>query len=641
MKMSKRLDNLTGALLEESDFLKSIELLKDTRCKSRLFRDNVRKLSDEEIKRLGAQGNVSDDWGSILVAADFTPAGIFHNTFHGACCLGTFDGAPAGSGAPFGLPAGIYRSTIINSEIGNGCVMHDAGIVANCVVREGAVLLNNGSISASGACAFGNGVEIAVGNETGGREIASYAEITIPVAEAVAKNRSDGELLNEYREFIARYVEKCTAPSGYIGKNAVIRNSLTIEDSYIGDGVVVIGAALVRNSTLLATPEEKTEVSHGAYVTDSCLQWGSEVTSMAIVDKSVLCEHSHVERHGKVTMSIIGPNTGVAEGEVTSCLLGPFVGFHHQSMLIAGIWPEGKGNVAYGANIGSNHTSKSPDQEIWCGEGMFFGLGTNIKFPSDFTNAPYSIIATGVDTLPQKLEFPFSLINKPAAQAPGISPSFNEIFPGWVLSHNIYSVRRNEGKYRKRNKARRTAFAFAVFRPEIIDMMISARDMLKRVDHRKELYTADDIPGIGKNVLTEQSRKKGIEAYELYIEYYALTRLFDRVTVLQAQRGPVLHDEIYELSTDDHEWEHAREVLAGESYNLRSVRDNLSRLINILATISTSTLRSKERDDERGRKIIPDYADVNILANDDPFIRETIKDTADLTARIRAIIESA
>src|SRR5947207_10027121 len=120
---------------------------------------------------------------------------------------------------------------------------------------------------------------------------------------------------------------------------------------------------------------------------------------MAVVDRSVLTEHSHAERHGKVTASIIGPNSGVGGGEVTSSLVGPFVGFHHQALLIAALWPEGKGNVAYGANAGSNHTSRAPDQEFRPGEGAFLGLGVNIKFPADFSQAPYTVLAPGITTL--------------------------------------------------------------------------------------------------------------------------------------------------------------------------------------------------------------------------------------------------
>src|SRR5260370_28452326 len=153
---------------------------------------------------------------------------------------------------------------------------------------------------------------------------------------------------------------------------------------------------------------------------------------VAIGEGSVLPEHAHDERHAKVVGSLIGTNSGVAEAEVTACLLGPFVGFHHQALLIAALWPEGKGNVSYDANVGSNHTSKAPDQEFWPGEGAFLGLGVNIKYPSDFSGAPYTVIACGVNTLPQKVTFPFSLIQPPSIRCPTVTPADNEILPGWA-----------------------------------------------------------------------------------------------------------------------------------------------------------------------------------------------------------------
>jgi NDP-sugar pyrophosphorylase family protein len=621
--MNEHLKSLVGELLDTSGFLASLRELKRAQGKSRLFSDRVRLLTAEEVDALKSRGNRSPDWGRILVAEGFTPAFITNSAFLGDCVLGVLGGEEVPVETATSLPGGIYNSTIVNSEIGNGCLVSDVAVVSNYVLKGSCVVFDTGALVASPQCAFGNGREIAIGIETGGREVLSYAEITIPVATAVATRRGDREFLEAYREFVKSYVDSCGAPFGVIERGGVIRHTARVEDVYLGEGAVIDGATMVQNCTILSTPEERTGVSHGAYVRNSCLQYGCDVTSMAIVDDSVLTEHSHVERHGKVTQSIIGPNTGIAEGEVTASLVGPFVGFHHQAMLIAALWPEGKGNVAYGANIGSNHTSKAPDQEIWCGEGFFFGLGVNVKFPSDFTGAPYGLIATAVDTLPQKVEFPFSLINKPSRAFDGVPPAYNEIFPAWVLSENLYSVLRNEGKYKKRNKARRTQFVFDVFRRDIVEKMIVARDRLRNVKNVKEPYTDEDVPGLGKNFMMEESRSKGIDIYNFYIEYFALQGLAARVGELVESGERARAASIYKDVTGDADWEYVRSLINSEGYGKRVITENLRRLADIHERIARDTERAKERDDIRGKKIIRDYAEANTQAPDDGFVKET------------------
>ncbi len=65
------------------------------------------------------------------------------------------------------------------------------------------------------------------------------------------------------------------------------------------------------------------------------------------------------------------------------------------------------------------------------GEGVFFGLGVCVKFPAHLLRAPYTLFASAVVTLPQRLALSFSLFNAPAAAPPpGVSPAFNEITPG-------------------------------------------------------------------------------------------------------------------------------------------------------------------------------------------------------------------
>ncbi|GAB4315164.1 MAG: hypothetical protein Kow0059_07120 [Candidatus Sumerlaeia bacterium] len=628
-------------VLKKSTFLASVKAANNTKARSALFGAKVRNLTREEIAALEAQGNWAEDWSKVLVHKDFTvvPGHISKNCFLGRVVIGCQTGQDVvvEKGVPFAT--GIWESTIINSEIGNECVIYRADTISNYVINCHSVVYQTKSLVCTGETTFGNGRDLSIAIETGGREVATYAELTIPVAELVAGRRGDAALQKEYKEFIAKYKQAATSKVGVVESGAVIRNTSKVVDTFVGSGAVIDGATLVKNTTILSTPEEKTEICDGAYVKNSILQWGCEAVSMAIVAESVLTEHSHVERHGKVTESIVGPNSGVAEGEVTASLLGPFVGFHHQSLLIAAFWPEGKGNVGYGANVGSNHTSKAPDQEIWCGEGTFFGLGVNIKFPSDFTDAPYSIIASGVNALPQRVEMPFSLINTAAHRIEGVSPAYNEIMPGWVLSDNIYTVRRNEGKYKKRNKARRSVFVFDVFRPDIVDKMIEARNRLRAVAEIKKVYTDKDIKGLGKNYMFEASRLAGIDAYNFYIEYYALKGLKDVVTALVAEKQVRQATEVYSYKGGGAAWKHVRSVLKAEGFDKRSVSDNLKRLSEMAEKIARDTQESKEKDDVRGARIIKDYPTAHPPAADDGFVKQTWAETKELQKEIAELVK--
>lgn len=549
----------------------------------------VRPLTASQITQLKRQGNWATDWRRIRVAKGFDAGMVWHSTFEGSFFLGDH------------------------------------------------VLIRNSHLTAGPKTAFGNGIEIPIAIESGGREIGLYAELTVDSAWRLARSRGDRALLKQYTDGLAAYRQLVTADFGIVEAGAVIRNTPTVVNTYVGEGAVIDGAQLVEEVTILSTAGERTRVESGAIVKQALLQWGAEVASHGLVDHSLLTEHSHVERHGLVTNSILGPNTGVAEGEVTASLLGPFVGFHHQALLIAALWPEGKGNVGYGANVGSNHTAKAPDQEIWPGEGAFFGLGVNIKFPADYSKSPYTIFASGVSCLPQKVEFPFSLINSPSTRYGGISPAYNEIMPAWVLSDNIYMVKRNEGKYAKRNKARRSQFVFEVFRPEIADLMRDARRRLD-VKQTKEVYTAKEIGGLGKNYLTEASRRKAIETYTFYLKYYALSGLKRVVAeLIRDKEWSCLGELLTEPCTECPRWEHERQVLTQELPGLE-LAQGLKLLVELQTKIAQDVQVSKEKDDRRGEETIEDYRDAHAPAKEDSFVKETWATTKELQAEVESLL---
>lgn len=612
--------SLLNKILAESDYIETIKSLKNSSGKSRIYDNNVRSLNTSEIVRLEDNGNRCENWKDILVSHGFTTDFIQDNSFTGKCVLGEYTGLNINTGNSVNMKSGIYRCRIADSEIGDNCLLYDNGIISRYIVLQSSVIFRTNTLSASRQCGFGNGCDLLVGPETGGRKVLSFAELTIPIAEAIALNRDDRALLEIYREFITEYTEAACVDFGIVDSGALINGVNRIYNTYIGKHTRINGATNIDNTSILSSENYPTEITGGAIVKNSSLQWNSQVSSLAIVDNSLLCEHSHAKKHAKLSHTILGPNSGIEEGEATSSLIGSFVGFHHQAMLIAALWPEGKGNVGNGANIGSNHTSRAPDQEFFCGEGVFFGLGVNIKYPSDFRNSPYSIIATGVDTLPQKLDFPFSLVNKPDRVFENIPAAYNEIFPGWVFTENLYAVMRNENKFRERNKTTRSDLDMRIFRCEIINKIRDAKKRLCKVKTVKDIYTEKEIPGLGKNYITKENLRKGIQAYNMIIEYYILTQLAGVLNELPNKEKTLNLDDLSSINTENREWEYIKSIITDSEDFSGNFPENLKKLPDILDRVTQCVLNSKKKDDIRGIKIIHDYKMVNRLAENDSFI---------------------
>jgi hypothetical protein len=597
----------------------------------------VRLLFRDEITQLERQGNSSADWSRVLVVEGFDWRWIEHSSFHGDVILGRF-ARQVTLAEGLQLPAGIYRSTLANCVIGHNALIRDVKILAGYIVCPGAILLDCGSITCEGGTAFGNGGQIPLGIEAGGREVPVYAEIDVESAAAVARSRAQAGFLLRYQQAIEEYVARVRSSRGIIGTAARVRNVLKIRNTFIGPYADLDGATCISDSTILSGFEEPTLVASGAAVSDSILQWGSRVTSMAIVERSVVAEHAHVERHGKLSNSMLGPNSCMAGGEVSASLVGSFVNLHHQALLIATLWPEGRGNISYGANVGANHTVKMPDQEFWPGEGAFLGLGVNIKFPANFSQAPYLVVASGVTTLPQKIQFPFSLVRSLPASYANVSPAYNEIIPAWLLTDNLYALKRNERKFKDRNKARRAAFDFRVFRPEIVDLMQSACRRLAGVRHRKEFYTDRDIDGLGKNLLLESHRVSAIEAYRYFIRYYALRRLKTEVAALLSECSDQAAGRLLTTPSDDLSWEHARLILY-EELGLWNVAEALRQLPAMLENIARKVADARGRDDERGARIIDDYTEAHVPAARDPVVQQAREEAGNLTREVDALLE--
>jgi hypothetical protein len=275
--------------------------------------------------------------------------------------------------------------------------------------------------------------------------------------------------------------------------------------------------------------------------------------------------------------------------------------------------------------VGSNHTGRAPDQEIWPGEGTFFGLGCAIRFPTDFSESPYTTIGMGVSTLPQRVRFPFSLVTVPAEalkeQEDIIPRAYNELIPAWGLFNNAYGIVRNELKFASRDRSRRHDIDYKILRPRIMRLVRDAYERLSAVTRVKPAYLETDIDGIGKNFLREESRLKAIEVYGQALTRYALRLL------MSEREGGLTIPGSAEIA---HE-------LADRFLPKASFDERMRRLLEIERRNAQLVQESKHRDDERGVRIIPGYSAAHTPAEQDQVVKsawERVKRTEERIARL-------
>ncbi len=606
--------------LRNSSWVASLQKLRNSRDEF----SQGRPLSVEEIQQLEKQGNSSESWSRVHVLGSTRLTSVRLSHFSGDILLTGFSDQPIGP--PYlRLEPGISRCRLRDCIVGNAC-LSDVAFLNAQVIEDEAIVMNAGSVTCNHPALFGLGKAIHPGSETGTRSIWLWDGMDLDfcrqsIRMTPAEQTSLGALMRES-------FEELRSDFGFIGKGALIQSVPVVENVWVGAGARIRGALRLTDATLVSAPEESVAVSAGAIVENALLQPGSAVESGGQVYDSVLLEHSQVMQQGIVSQSVIGPNTQVAKGEITASLVGPFVGFHHQALLIGALWPEGRGNIGYGANVGSNHTGKKPDQEIAPGEGNFFGLACSVKFPANFKDAPFSLFATGVTTLPQRLAFPFSLVNPPAETRHNLPPALNEIFPGWMWADNAYALFRNAYKFKDRNKARRhhfdenffapklkeTVFSQArLFAPETVTKVANAMGALQNASLQEGFYLESHIPGLGKNYCEEKNRWRGIDAYTDYLAVYLLLHF--------ASGGNGLNDI---------DRRHIQSLLGEITEPAEFVWEHRKRL----ADLDRRVRASLEKDAQRGGRIFEDYADFH--PGEDPVLKALSEDLAAVSAALDA-----
>ena len=558
----------------------------------------LRNLTAEEVTTLEKNGNRCEDWNRVLVEPNFDPARVQRSVFMGDVRLPAFYGTLLLPG-DVSFPTGIYDSLVHNCIVENALV-YKVSMLSNVLVRSSAVVHNVGTLVSSGKINFMIGSTMSVGNEMGGRELFVFPDITMDLVEAQLFHKAESDVQQSFEEQLKNFREEISLPFGVVGKGAVVSNTNIVRNSWIGAHARVEGAAKIRNTIILSSLEESTHIYDSVIIENSDLQMGVKVHTGAEVQRSVLMSRSKVGCKAIVKSSIVAPCCHIEEGEVNSSYMGPLTQMHHHSLLIAALWPDGCGNLGYGANVGSNHTGRMPDQEIMPGQGMFFGLGVNVKFPANYRESPFTLIASGVTTMPQRVKFPFSLIRSGDPQLMGVPARLNEILPAWNYARNAYALDRNIYKYAQRGKGAVPNSYFSLYGAETVHYAFDAYCRLQ-VNQVQDVYTKEHIDGLGENFLRERVRQKALKTYGEYLERYVLDQMIalvenDASLALQPPR------ELRRLLSGDLNREVSRVVPMPATFD-----ELVKRYRTLEKEWFDSVAHGLDRDIARGKEIFDDY----------------------------------
>jgi len=298
-----------------------------------------RPLSADQLDKLTAQGCSCDDWSNVQVADGFDAATVKSTHFSGDIKLGVFDKEVDFFGG-VRKPAGISNATIHNCTIGNNVYINQIrNYIANYVIEDEVVIENVDLLAVEGLSSFGNGTEVVVVNEAGGREIPIYDELSAHTAYVIAFYRHRPKVIENLQKMIADYTSSVTSNMGLLAKGARLINCRIIKNLKIGPASLIEGVDRLENGSVNSCVEDAVYIGPRVVAEDFIASSGSEITDGTIIIKCFVGQGCVLAKQYSAENSVYFANCGGFHGEACSVFAGPYTVTHHKStLLIAGLF---------------------------------------------------------------------------------------------------------------------------------------------------------------------------------------------------------------------------------------------------------------------------------------------------------------
>ncbi len=459
---------------------------------------HYRNLTPAEIEQLERQGNYAEEWSTVRVAESFSAEYVRNSTFEGAVSLGTLENNRHTDGA-LSLREGIYNSCLCNTTVGDHPTIHNVRMLSGYTIGNNVLLFNIDEMT----CDPTDPVWLEPMNENGGRRILPFGGMTIGDAYLWARYRGRKQLMEKLEQFTR---DLLASPEGRYGQ--------------LGDCCVVKNTKSLHNIIVRSSSDDPSRIDSCITLHDGVVGYGCTVEHGIIAERFLLGEHVHLEFGLRLNDTVVGDNSTLARCEVGNSIIFPAHEQHHNnSFLIAGLIM-GQSNIAAGGTIGSNHNSRTADNEIAGGRGFWPGLCCSFKHSSRF--ASYCLLAKGDYPAELDITLPFALVNN------NVSKDQLELMPAYWWMYNMYAMDRNSKKFAKRDKRKYKAqhIEFDNLAPDTAEEILRG---MKQLRAWMAASTGDTVYAQGQ----EKSKRptvvlkaaEGLKAYEDMLVFYAMKYL--------------------------------------------------------------------------------------------------------------------
>ena len=484
-----------------------------------------RNLTSSEIAKLEANGCLCEDWNEVLVSwggESYTDR-IVNVTFSGRIRMGSFEGYHSFPGG-ISLRNGVRNAFLHNVTLGDRVLVRKTGeYIANYEIGDDSLVDNVDVLAVQGETTFGNGVEVSVLNETGGREVVMTDNLSAHTAYIMAMYRHRKNLHGKICALARDYAESKRSSIGKVGRNVRICNCGVLTDIQVGDRAEINGAMRLHDGSVNSNTYAPVTVGSGVRAEHFIFSSGSQIESNALLTRCFVGQACKLGHGYSASDSLFFSNCQGENGEACAIFAGPFTVTHHKStLLIAGMFSFM--NAGSGSNQ-SNHMYKlGPIHQGVLERGARTASDSYILWPARV--GPFSLVMGRHVTHSDTTNLPFSYLiekNNTTFLAPGV---------------NLRSVGtiRDAQKWPQRDARKDPekldCINFNLLSPFTIQKMFKGLRTLENLRHASGELS--DLYSFHSAKITNSALTKGIDYYHIGIRKFLGNSLIKRLELLPA-----------------------------------------------------------------------------------------------------------